>query len=410
MKNPFSILVLLVSLLAACGPVSAPATVSASPTPYFLSTHTPAQTLSKSTTYPATATAFSKNGCIQPMVVGGYRTGGDAPPPAPTPEVLPAGWEMVSTLPEKFIGKYGSYIDLLRPRADHDEIWISVRNNPHDDVDNNYYYYRFDTREWEPAPTPPGFDLFLDGDNNVWASVVSKGKNEPVLYRLDENANEFIPVVDKSNELSNGYIQSLKIGSDGLFWLIFESDTDSSRLLYSFDPVTLVAKRYISGRWYKSFEVDANGDIYIETENTLIYYQPASSKEEQVNLPLDDSIGDPRGLYLDHDDRLWLSDRLWLELSNGFSPFPYIIIRSPIFINYLDFRQEYLWVRPSVLLESIDGRLWYVSNSGQGNAWFQPETGEWCLFTTYEGNIVEDSDHDLWMMIEDTLYRLRLKP
>jgi hypothetical protein len=109
---------------------------------------------------------------------------------------------------------------------------------------------------------------------------------------------------------------------------------------------------------------------------------------------------------LDHEERLWLSDLVWYRAGSYGLGVPNIVVRSPIFIDYLGFLGYYSWLRPKVLFQSIDGRLWYQSS--RGNAWFDRTTGEWCLFTPHKSNIVEDSHHNLWMLIGNDLFTLSL--
>lgn len=251
MKKCSLFLMLAVFFLNACNPDKALSAELPSPTPLSIATTTSVPSFSPPVVY-FTETPSSKmlNECIQPIVISGYQQGEGVPTPLPVPEVLPAGWDVVSTIPEEFKGKLGSGLLLVRPQQGYDELWISAFDAPYNDGDRKYLIYRTDTKEWLEAPQFPRSRIFLDNSNNVWANIVSKDKNTAVLYRLEEPANRFVPVMDKANELSDGQIPSdVKIGSDGLFWFIFRKDQDNTAL-YSFNPVTLEAKRYISGKIY----------------------------------------------------------------------------------------------------------------------------------------------------------------
>ncbi len=63
---------------------------------------------------------------------------------------------------------------------------------------------------------------------------------------------------------------------------------------------------------------------------------------------------------------------------------------------------------PKILLESADGKLWFHHENGMIS--LDPKKGEWCWFTTYQSNIVEDSQHNLWMIADGKLYTYPLKP
>ncbi|MEW6028917.1 MAG: hypothetical protein ACOYZ8_06200 [Chloroflexota bacterium] len=400
-------ILLFVPILAACN--SGNSIVSASPSPLLFPTATATPTLSSyipvnPVEAPAPNTA---TGCIPPIIISGYPHGEIYITPSPKQNVLPSDWEMVSTVPDEFTGKLGSGLLLVQPREDHDEIWIDVYDDPIDNGDRKYYIYRTDTKEWRRAPTPPSSWVFLDSNNNVWAKTVSYDRSVPIFYRLDEAINRFVPVMDIAENLSNGHVPSgVKIGADGLLWFIFRDNQDKTSL-YSFDPVTLEAKGHLSGDYYEEVEMDKNGNLYLLQRGvTLVKYNPPTGNVLSANIPrTDEEFGDSNNMYLDHENRLWISDRVWFDITATGIDNQYVVIRSPVFIDYVDYLLHYRWVRPLVALESIDGRLWYRST--RGNAWFNPNNGEWCLFTTYNSNIVQDSKYDLWMLIENSLYRLQ---
>jgi hypothetical protein len=72
-----------------------------------------------------------------------------------------------------------------------------------------------------------------------------------------------------------------------------------------------------------------------------------------------------------------------------------------------DHAGDYLWVPPSLLMESSDGKLWYnryMDGQGDGTAWYDPKTGEGCLFADYPSTLIEDSKQQLWMAAGGKLY------
>jgi hypothetical protein len=42
----------------------------------------------------------------------------------------------------------------------------------------------------------------------------------------------------------------------------------------------------------------------------------------------------------------------------------------------------------------------------RGLAWHQPETGEWCMFTSAKSNIIKDRQGNLWIVYDNALYML----
>jgi ligand-binding sensor domain-containing protein len=69
---------------------------------------------------------------------------------------------------------------------------------------------------------------------------------------------------------------------------------------------------------------------------------------------------------------------------------------------------DYRWKSPTILMESSDNRLWFESENGL--VWLDPSEGKWCWFTTVQSNIVEDEEHNLWMIANEKLYKYPLKP
>ena len=42
----------------------------------------------------------------------------------------------------------------------------------------------------------------------------------------------------------------------------------------------------------------------------------------------------------------------------------------------------------------------------EGTAWYDPETGEGCMFTNIHGTIIEDDEQVLWMLLDEKLYKV----
>lgn len=117
-----------------------------------------------------------------------------------------------------------------------------------------------------------------------------------------------------------------------------------------------------------------------------------------------------QGLLIDNSNNLWIGDYAIVNLDETSAAFlsKKIIIRSPVFItNRVNDRAEVVWSRPSPNNVTEDGRIWY--SSLRGDAWHQPETGEWCMFTTANSNIVQDGEGNLWIIYDNALYMLPAK-
>jgi len=66
------------------------------------------------------------------------------------------------------------------------------------------------------------------------------------------------------------------------------------------------------------------------------------------------------------------------------------------------------------MLETTDGRLWYrkYTDGGfqtEGAAWYDPESGEGCMFTNYSVIIMADAEERLWMNVGREIYSYKIK-
>jgi len=70
---------------------------------------------------------------------------------------------------------------------------------------------------------------------------------------------------------------------------------------------------------------------------------------------------------------------------------------------------------PHLMLESSNGLLWYkkyldMGINHEGTAWYDPRTGQGCMFTNLAVNIIEDSKQQLWLVANGELYKNLLRP
>jgi hypothetical protein len=310
------------------------------------------------------------------------------------------------------------YISAVRTKGNYKEIWIKrwsqpIGNNASKPASSRVLIYRTDTKGWQVLPDQIQgaaariVNLYLSKDGSLWASILISGK--VMLGSYNDNKGQF-ELLNGSENLPNG---ASVLDNKGTFWIMSHNDG-----IYSFDPVRNKLEKNIDipdlnvyelGIYGKTAIFAPDGSLYFlnvqdDGDIELIRYNPTSSKLER-DIPyyqyLDQAAA---SLYVDHLGNVWLEDRGWMSPDGTW----YKIVRSPIFIveGVPDIPLKYVWVRPSILLESSDNRLWFRSDNGM--AWLDPQKGEWCWFTTYQSNIVEDSDHNLWMIADGKLYKLAL--
>ncbi|MEW5829694.1 MAG: hypothetical protein AB1846_12445, partial [Chloroflexota bacterium] len=78
-------------------------------------------------------------------------------------------------------------------------------------------------------------------------------------------------------------------------------------------------------------------------------------------------------------------------------------IPNPVFITVLPGAGKWVWGEPTITSETPDGRLWY--NALRGTGWVDPKLGKWCVFTSYQSNVLADSQGNLWILVDGWLYR-----
>jgi hypothetical protein len=199
------------------------------------------------------------------------------------------------------------------------------------------------------------------------------------------------------------------INSKGVFWFVIPQDA-----IYSYNTSThnyrKVVKIYDNVRsaslssdsiiYYTSMKMNAIG----VPEWSLKSFDTNSEELKNIDLSysaMSSSNVDPSNIFVDSLGRLWLGGLGWRDADkiNWYRLHP-----SEIFItNGSGDSSTTDWQNPELILESHDGRFWFNSNNGM--AWLDVNKKQWCWFTTFQSNIVEDSDHNLWMIADGKLYK-----
>jgi hypothetical protein len=347
-----------------------------------------------------------------------------------------APWGSITELLRPSPGVFGgNAIVLLRPRNSYDEIWLqSCGWKENESLMCNYLVFRTDTNTIRSATQPVehmggGFPeyLFLSKSGDVWGITVYDGGNAvPNLSRYNEQQQAFDPVRDVDNILNTDKhprFNDYAVDDNGILWLVH------GHSLYKFNPGTLKAEEFYVGI--------TNPEEYLTdltlTRDHLIYLSIPYKKEllrfstkmhslmEPLTIDLAVDVippfygpwpdGDIYQIYdsfLDSKDRLWIHNYGWMEPDGNWRA---LIGRFPGFFGKREVEGSsdyYDWLRPDIILESSDGRLWF--RSPNGITWFNADKGEWCWFTTEQSNIVEDQQHNLWMVADNKLYKLDLEP
>lgn len=339
------------------------------------------------------------------------------PPPSP--------WEVEASLPE-FAGLTNwerRDLGVIQTRRidSYYEIWIHISQG----LEKQGYLaiYRTDTKEWKVIPEQID-TLILDKNGSLWGShsgyfgYASAPFDSRVLSKFDELTNTFIPVKEVQNLAAvvekggSQYYSQVLLDEDGMFWILVPVDG-----IYKYDPNSGEMKKYFDlPAAFRDAKIAPHGDIYVLVNNMyyqdgeerfdyiLKYYNTKTGKNSEFALAYYlEPYPKPFTLLVDHQGRIWLDNIAFIDDGTL-----YQIQRSPLFISPIsEAYNDYRYKRADVILESSDGRIWFLHRNN-GIISLNPDKDEWCWFTTYQSNIVEDSNHNLWMIADGKLYKLPL--
>ncbi|MCA9936929.1 MAG: hypothetical protein H6662_03620 [Ardenticatenaceae bacterium] len=341
--------------------------------------------------------------------------------------ILPLSpWEVVAVspevenLPKNHIGKKLEVI-AVRQNGDDLEIWVS---NPSSDEDFIYLVYLVNTQEWTQVSPEveskfaPLESLHISNGNSVWKISILNG--EIVFSVFNDDSKHFVEqhvvaipsewglnMKSRTNNVFDN-IQTMWDVND-IFW-IFSSDD----AIYSFDLVDLQLNRFTSLEGYVGI-----GDLVYDLEDRVFFdvysgkqgvWQYDLFTDYLAILPLSNMPVSTVSL-VDSEGNLWLRNSYGWRTAQGkwqrFYPKP---------ISYwwhFDFLDDWVYyLPPNPVQQTSDGRIWFVIYRSEewktlrsGIAWYDPNTQEGCWFTSEGAQIVEDSQQNLWVMIENILYK-----
>jgi hypothetical protein len=380
---------------------------------------------------PSTAAPVPDDICIPPIEDIVYSTDPDPAKPTPGENLIvtpPSPWKMISPLPEKV----GRYYQFSRTINDHVEIWIE---NPDSTFRTfTFLVYRTDTNTWETISAMISGSsvavgrLFIARDGSLWGasgssftlpsmdwkSPLAKYNEETEKFEFVNEAGDIPAGRTNPDEVYQRPFWSIVLqDSYGAFWILAQKDA-----IYKFDPITYQSERYIDMPTVVVMQavISPNDEIYYLLGGTDSFYirsindweifrlDTKNKKTERIGVGLEPWPDSFTHMLVDHKGELWL-DGLGFRKPDGKW---YQIQRSPVFITNTSLDSiDYRWKKPVILLESSDGRLWF--DSPNGTTWLDLRKGKWCWFTTYRSEIVEDSDHNLWMVADNKLYKLSLE-
>jgi len=336
-------------------------------------------------------------------------------------------------------------ISLSRLYNGQQEIWITGHIYMDLQFTPLIIIFRPDSQSWDFLTANIGDtelyvnDLYVDNRNVIWGRTTwptilqerSELDSVPVLSRYNEITQRFevaegvleIPLPQEEIGVSTSVHQTIiLLYNNNIFWIFAQGDG-----LYRYNPTTQITEQQaqLSDIFVDSIAVSPDGIIYFSTygnrvgltiaeiftsresftlaEGNLLRFIPQTGEIESLPTP-NETWPMFSGMLFDRQGRLWLGSVGYLE-SNGTW---HLIHPDPE--EYFENVADYTWRLPVPILESTDGLLWFnkfldTGGQGEGTAWYDPQTAEGCLVTTYPTNIVEDANQQLWMVVHGALYR-----
>ena len=261
---------------------------------------------------------------------------------------------------------------------------------------------------------------FISRDGTLWGYNViwDSNLNGQIITRYNATRDKFEIVEDQSGFLNKVFSVKSNIVEDqkGVLWMFVQKMDEVA--FYSLNPQTLEIQQHfalINGTSYDSLAIQPNGNLWFVDifGGYLSYYDPESNEihtyEGYPNVNDLKKMGSIYRLYFDDNNRLWIDNIGWLDLTNPDEPIWYSILEVPEFStnnilppNYIG----YLNVPASKIFQSSNGKYWFTSEIGIVR--LDLEEQEWCHITTGMSSVVEDNKHNLWILIYGKLYKRNL--
>jgi hypothetical protein len=157
-----------------------------------------------------------------------------------------------------------------------------------------------------------------------------------------------------------------------------------------------------------------DGVIYIlDAKNkNLIIYETKNGEKSTIALDGIMNRGSVKAqaynLFLDREGMLWIGNLGFLNIQAPSREDPDIwreLIRPPEFVVSGCRDNTYCWDIGEVF-QSSNGQFWFYSANGVISV--DPKTGHWCKNSTISGEITEDNYGNLWLFVDNKLFKERL--
>jgi hypothetical protein len=337
----------------------------------------------------------------------------------------PSPWEIEVDLKEKSLVDDGVTANVIHTHVGDNiyDIWIHAS---YDEKQNKILI--FDAKKETFRSIDEEINtILMDSNEGIWGSHDGKLyleketdlSNYSILSYFDYEENLFLPVsalkeIPVGVEIKGAfYFSTVILDKNDVFWIfvpngpLFSYDINKGLLIKHYESIPLLSDAALApdNTMYLFVRDVSYEDGHANITNFIIHFLPLTSEFEYIDLNLKlEPYPIFRNILVDHDGRLWLDNAGFLDVDNEW----YQIQRASVFLSQArEDDADYRYKSASVILESSDERIWYLHNDN-GMIYLDPKDGEWCWFTTYQSNIVEDTRQNLWMVADGKLYRNNL--
>ncbi|MDH3942588.1 MAG: hypothetical protein OEV06_00635 [Anaerolineae bacterium] len=301
---------------------------------------------------------------------------------------------------------------------------------------HEYYIYQIDTGAWKVISAYIGDtglyvdQIFMGNDGTIWGRNIGESTKNltieevPLLSKYNESTSRFELLEGGMKflvtEVDRDFFDWPEVVLDDQegFWIIVAGDG-----IYSYTPENnhLLKHEKIDLDQIGNLSLTSNKQLFVQGNDyddypdwSVYRFSIVSGEVSEVQLPADSW---PWGeIFVDHENNLWFGAVSYLSPGGGWN------LLHPDIEGFAEAGSlgPLAWVArasPHIIFESSNGLMWFERDGGwdwnthsDGTAWYDPETGAGCWFTTVTGGIAEDSSGTLWTVADGQLYKLDLYP
>lgn len=321
-------------------------------------------------------------------------------------------------------------IELIDPQ--NSQLWIRkfIPKQIDSPSESTYIIYNTITKERHEI-TPINEDglsissLYLTNEGEIFGKVylthseAVELKSTPILAKFNREIQLFEPVSTLWPTLTlKTDIASIIVDENSVFWMI-----SAGGVIHKYNPSE--NKPLVIAKWPNMnfpngliAAISPDGVIYFqdvhkryfgESNEILFRFDTKSKILRQIPEPAQ-RWPDFGTMLIDESGKLWLGAVGYMQLASE-----QFTLTHPNPTGYFKHKGDISMALPGLFFQSSDGVLWFTEDNdmggiGEGTAWYDPQRKTGCWFTTERAYIVEDAQHQLWLMVNNRLYRRDLIP